>query len=149
MGLARITLGLQEELTLGNMEACRDWGFAEEYVEGMWRMLQQEKPDDYILSTGRATSVRSFVDTAADCAGLRLEWLGTGIDMQAIDRDSGKCIVRVNPEFYRPVEAHQLVGDPAKANRVLGWRASSDLQGLCSSMVRADIDRLSQSRLLG
>ena len=149
LGLSRIKLGLQDTLLLGNLEARRDWGFAEEYVEGMWRMLQQEKPDDYILSTGRATSVRSFVDTAAECAGLRLEWIGQGVDLQAIDRDCGKCIVRVNPEFYRPIEAHQLVGDPAKAQRVLGWKASPNLQGLCAAMVSADIDRVSQGRLFG
>ena len=149
LGLARIKLGLQDNLSLGNMEARRDWGFAEEYVEGMWRMLQQEKPDDFILSTGRATSVRSFVDASAECAGLRLEWIGSGIELRAIDRDRGRCIVNVNPDFFRPVEAHQLVGDPAKAQRVMGWRASSDLNRLCSSMVQSDIDRVSQGRLLG
>ena len=149
LGLARIKLGQQEVLELGNLEAQRDWGYAAEYVEGMWRMLQQEKAEDFVLATGRAHSVQTFVAHSAEVAGLRLEWEGKGVELHALDRDSGKVIVRVNPQFYRPAEAHQLVGDPARAHRVLDWRTTVNLAALCQLMVQADLERLMNGTLSG
>jgi GDPmannose 4,6-dehydratase len=142
LGLARVALGHDEMLHLGNLEAKRDWGFAGEYVEGMWMMLQQEKPGDYVLATGRAASVRDFVNGAAVGFGFDIEWTGNGIDARAVDRRSGRTIVAVDPKFYRPTEVDLLIGDAGKAKTALGWEAKTRLEDLIQMMVRADYDRV-------
>lgn len=142
--LARINLGRQEILSLGNLDAKRDWGFAREYVEGMWRMLQVDKPDTYVLATNRTVTVRDFVAMAAQCAGFDLRFEGHGEDEVGIDRASGKTIVRVDPRFYRPAEVDLLIGDATKAQRELGWVAQTSLEALCRMMVEADLVRVSK-----
>jgi GDPmannose 4,6-dehydratase len=139
--MAKISLGQLDVLELGNMDAKRDWGFAEEYVEGMWRMLQAEKPDTYVLATNRTETVRDFVSMAAKAAGFDLEWKGSAEDEVAIDRQSGKTLVRVNPKFYRPAEVELLIGNPLKAKNDLGWEPKTTLEQLCQMMVEADIRR--------
>ncbi len=139
--LAKIRLGKLDVLELGNLDASRDWGYAKEYVDGMWRMLQAEKPDTFVLSTNRTESVRSFVQMAAKAAGFELEFQGSGESEVAVDRLSGKTLVRVNPRFYRPAEVELLVGDSSKARRELGWEPGTTLEQLCDMMVKADIRR--------
>ena len=139
--MAKISLSNLDVLELGNMDAKRDWGFAKEYVEGMWRMLQADKPDTYVLATNRTETVRDFVTMAGRAAGFDLAWEGEAENEVAIDRKSGKTIVRVNPKFYRPAEVELLIGDPAKAKRELGWEPKTTLEELCQMMVEADIRR--------
>lgn len=146
--LARIREGSDEVLELGNLEARRDWGFAGDYVRGMWLMLQQDQGDDYVLSTGENYSVREFVDAAATVAGYDLAWDGTGVDTTARDRDSGRLIMRVNPEFFRPAEVELLLGDPTKAREKLGWQPEVTFERLVGMMVEADLERLRKGRLL-
>lgn len=138
---AKISLGKLDCLELGNLEARRDWGYAREYVEGMWRMLQQEQPDTYVLATGHTQSVRDFTTLAAKAAGIHLEWHDAGLDECGIDSASGRVVVRVNPTFFRPAEVDMLIGCPDKAREVLGWKASTDLEQLCALMVNADLER--------
>jgi GDPmannose 4,6-dehydratase len=138
---AKIRLGKLETLELGNMDAKRDWGYAEEYVEGMWRMLQHDTPDTYVLATNRTETVRDFVSMAFKAAGFALEWSGTGVDETARDAATGKTLVRVNPKFFRPAEVELLIGDPAKARTVLGWSPATTLEQLCAMMVEADMRR--------
>lgn len=138
---ARISLGRLDCLELGNLDAKRDWGFAKEYVEGMWRMLQQETPDTYVLATGRTQSIRDFVNLAARAVGIRLEWQGRGVDERGVDMATGQVRVRVNPEFYRPAEVELLIGCPTKAEEVLGWKAQTSLEELCRLMIEADLRR--------
>lgn len=139
--MARIRLGKQDVLELGNLNARRDWGYADEYVDGMWRMLQAEKPDTYVLATGRTENVRDFVNMAARAAGYELAWEGGAENEIGRDVKSGKTLVRVNPQFYRPAEVDVLVGDAAKAKRELGWEAKTSLEEMCQMMVEADIRR--------
>lgn len=139
--LAKIRLGQLDCLELGNLDAKRDWGFAKEYVEGMWRMLQNDTPSVYVLATNRTESVRDFTRMAAKAAGFDLVWEGADEAEVGIDRRSGKTLVRVNPTFYRPAEVELLIGDPAKAKRELGWEAKTTLEQLCQMMVEADIRR--------
>ena len=139
--MAKISLSNLDVLELGNMDAKRDWGFAKEYVEGMWRMLQAERPDTYVLATNRTETVRDFVTMAGRAAGFDLAWEGAAESEVAIDRKSGKTIVQVNPKFYRPAEVELLIGDPAKAKRDLGWEPKTTLEELCQMMVEADIRR--------
>ncbi len=138
---AKIKLGKLDVLELGNMDAKRDWGYAKEYVEGMWRMLQADKPDTYVLATNRTETVRDFVSMAAKAAGFELAWKGATENETAVDTRSGKTLVRVNPKFYRPAEVELLIGDPAKAKRELGWEPKTTLEQLCQMMVEADIRR--------
>lgn len=138
ISLARILSGKQECLYLGNMEAKRDWGYAKEYVEGMWRMLQQEKPDDFVLATGKVASVREFLELCLNVTGIPFERKGTGADETYIDTRSGKTIVAIDPHYYRPAEVDFLLGDPSKAKRVLGWEAKTTLSELAEIMMRAD-----------
>ena len=142
LGLAHVALGKQDTLHLGNLEASRDWGYAAEYVEGMWMMLQQEQPDDYVLATGRTHSVRDFVNAAGEALGFDLEWSGEGANARGIDRRTGKTIVIVTPEFYRPAEVDLLIGDPRKANQKLNWEAQTSLEELVQMMAKADFDRV-------
>lgn len=139
--MAKISLGKLDVLELGNMDAKRDWGFAKEYVEGMWRMLQADNPDTYVLATNRTETVRDFVTMAGKAAGFDLVWDGSAENEVAVDRESGKILVRVNPKFYRPAEVELLIGDPEKAKRELGWEPKTTLEQLCQMMVEADIRR--------
>ena len=139
--VARIKLGLQDVLELGNLDAKRDWGYAAEYVEGMWRMLQADSPDTYVLATGRTETVRDFVLMACKAAEIDVEFTGGNESESAVDTQTGKTIVRVNPDFYRPAEVDLLVGDATKATKNLGWSATTSLEGLCAMMVEADIKR--------
>lgn len=139
--VARIKLGLQDVLELGNLDAKRDWGYAAEYVEGMWRMLQADSPDTYVLATGRTETVRDFVLMACKAAEIDVEFTGDNESESAVDTQTGKTIVRVNPDFYRPAEVDLLVGDATKAAESLGWSATTSLEGLCAMMVRADLQR--------
>jgi GDPmannose 4,6-dehydratase len=139
--VARIKLGRQDVLELGNMDAKRDWGFAKEYVEGMWRMLQADEPDTFVLATGRSETVRDFVTMAFKAVGVNLAWRGTAEQETAVDDASGKTLVRVNPKFYRPAEVEQLIGDAAFAREKLGWKAETTLEQLCEMMVQADLRR--------
>jgi GDPmannose 4,6-dehydratase len=147
-GLTRIHEGLQEVVELGNLDAKRDWGFAGDYVEGMWRMLQQPEPDDYVLATGTTSSVQSFCDLAAATVGFDLAWEGEGVDTAGIDRRSGRAIIRINPKLYRPAEVDLLIGDPSKARDKLGWSAKTSLSELVDMMVKADLRRAQRGEML-
>ena len=147
-GLARVREEQQDGIELGNLDAERDWGFAGDYVEGMWLMLQQEQPDDYVLATGKTTSVRSFCELAAEAMGFRLEWDGEGAKTIGIDRRSGKTIIRTNPKYYRPAEVELLIGDASKAGERLGWTASTSLHKLVEMMVEADLRRVRAGQFL-
>ena len=140
--VARIHLGQQDVLELGNLDAKRDWGYAQEYVEGMWRILQAEQPDTFVLATGRTETVRDFVRMAFLAVGITLDFRGAGDAEVAVDSASGKTLVRVNPRFYRPAEVELLIGDPTKAREQLGWQATTSLEALCQMMVEADLRRV-------
>ncbi len=140
--VARIKLGKQEVLELGNLDAKRDWGYAREYVEGMWRILQADQPDTFVLATGRTQSVRDFVNMAFKAVDIGLQWQGQEESERGLDADSGRELVRVNPKFYRPAEIELLIGDAAKARDVLGWTAQTSLEQLCQKMVAADQRRV-------
>lgn len=139
--VAKIKLDKQDVLELGNLDAKRDWGYAEEYVEGMWRMLQAPEPDTFVLATGRTETVRDFVIMAFKAAGITLQWKGEHEQEIAEDASTGKLRVRVNPKFYRPAEVDLLIGNPAKAKEVLGWEPKTTLEQLCQMMVEADLRR--------
>ena len=126
------------------MDAKRDWGFAKEYVEGMWRMLQADEPDTFVLATNRTETVRDFVSLAFKAADIDVEWKGQGEGEQAVDSTSGKVMVRVNPKFYRPAEVELLIGSAAKAKEILGWEPKTSLEELCRMMVEADLRRNEQ-----
>jgi len=147
-GLARMKNGLQEVLELGNMDAERDWGFAGDYVEAMHLMLQQPTPDDYVIATGEKHSVQEFVERAVEICGWKPVWEGEGASRRCLDRASGRLLVRINPAFYRPAEVDQLLGDPTKAQRVLGWKRRVSFLELVEMMVRADLDRLAAGKTL-
>jgi GDPmannose 4,6-dehydratase len=140
-GMAKIKLGKLDQLQLGNLDAKRDWGYAKDYVEGMWRILQADHPDTYVLATNRTETVRDFVTMAAKAAGFELEFQGQAENEVAVDRATGKTLVRVNPKFYRPAEVDLLIGNPAKVLRDLGWAPNTTLEELCQMMVEADIRR--------
>jgi GDPmannose 4,6-dehydratase len=128
-------------LELGNLDAKRDWGYAKEYVEGMWRILQADQADVFVLATNRTQSVRDFVTMAAKAVDMELEFQGNGETETAVDKATGKTVVRVNPRYYRPAEVDLLIGNPAKAQKILGWQAKITLEKLCAMMVEADIQR--------
>lgn len=140
--VARITAGELDVLELGNLDAQRDWGYAPEYVEGMWRMLQADTPDTFVLATSRTESVRNFVSLAFKAAGKVIHWDGSGSSERGVDAASGKVVVRVNPKYYRPSEVDLLIGDAAKARRMLGWAPETTLEELCGLMVEADRRRV-------
>ncbi|TAX75227.1 GDP-mannose 4,6-dehydratase [Rhizobium ruizarguesonis] len=139
MAVAAIHLGRQDKLFLGNLDAKRDWGHAREYVEGMWRMLQQDKPDDYVLATGETTSVRQFVEWAFADVGIALEWKGSGVDEKGYDAASGACLVEIDPRYFRPTEVDLLLGDPTKARQKLGWQHKTPVRELAAEMVWEDV----------
>lgn len=137
-GLSRIKVGLQKQLFLGNLDAKRDWGHARDYVEMQWMMLQQEKPQDFVIATGEQYSVREFVQRCAALLELELTWSGTGIDEKAVDKD-GNVVVAVDPRYFRPTEVETLLGDPAKAKTVLGWTPRTPFSQLVKEMIEADL----------
>ncbi|MCS6242782.1 MAG: GDP-mannose 4,6-dehydratase [Opitutus sp.] len=139
--VAKIKLGKLDVLELGNIDAKRDWGFAEEYVEGMWRMLQADAPDTFVLATNRTETVRDFVIMAFKAVGLELVWKGHAEQEIAEDAATGKLVLRINPKFYRPAEVELLIGNPAKAKKVLGWEPKTTLEELCQMMVASDLRR--------
>jgi GDPmannose 4,6-dehydratase len=137
--VASIQRGLQEKLFLGNLDATRDWGHAREFVEGMWLILQQDKPDDYVLATGESHSVREFVEKAFSRVGREIVWRGSGVDEKGVDRSTGAVLVEVDPRYFRPTEVDSLLGDPSKARAKLGWRHKTSFDQLVADMVDADI----------
>jgi GDPmannose 4,6-dehydratase len=136
--IARIAVGLQKELYLGNIDAKRDWGHARDYVEGMWLILQQDRPDDYVLATGETHSVREFVERAFGCIGRTIVWSGSGADEHGLCTRTGECLVAVDPRYYRPTEVDLLLGNPEKARQRLGWRHKTSFAELVAEMVEAD-----------
>ena len=141
IAVAKIMAGKQEKLSLGNLNAKRDWGFAGDYVEGMWRILQQEKPDDYVLATNETHTVREFVELAFAEVGIEIEWKGEGVDEKGYDKNTGKLLVDVNPRYFRPAEVEFLWGDSTKAEIELGWRRKVSFKELVSMMVREDMKK--------
>jgi GDPmannose 4,6-dehydratase len=139
--VAKIKLGLLDCLELGNLDAKRDWGYAKEYVEGMWRMLQVNEPDTFVLATNRTETVRDFVSMAFKGAGIDVAFKGAGESETAVDVATGKTLMRINPKFYRPAEVELLIGNPAKAKAKLGWEPRTSLEDLCAMMVKADLRR--------
>jgi GDPmannose 4,6-dehydratase len=137
--LARIKLGLQERVYLGNLDAKRDWGHARDYVEMQWLMLQQEQPEDFVIATGVQYSVRDFVNAAARDLGIEVEWRGDGVEEKGYDKATGKCIVEVDPRYFRPTEVETLLGDPTKAKTKLGWEPKTSFADLVAEMVREDL----------
>ena len=139
LAVANIKQGKQDVLELGNLDAKRDWGYAGDYVEGMWRILQQDKPDDYVLATGETHTIREFCEVAFKEIGKEIKWQGKGVNEQGIDVKTGKTLVKINPEFFRPAEVDILLGDPTKAEKVLGWKRKVDFLGLVKLMVSHDL----------
>lgn len=137
--VARIKLGLQNKLYLGNLDAKRDWGYAKDYVEAMWLMLQQEKPDDYVIGTGETHSVREFVELAFQEVGVNIIWQGSGVEEKGLHADTNQVLVEVDPRYFRPTEVDLLWSDPSKAMNNLGWRAKTSLKDLCAMMVNEDL----------
>ena len=148
MAAANIALGLQKCLYLGNLNAKRDWGFAGDYVEAMWLMLQQDTPDDYVIATGTTTTVRDFVSLAFAELGIDIDWSGTGVDEVGTNRATGNVIVRVDPRYFRPTEVDLLLGDASKARRILGWAPRITLPELVKMMVESDLKQARRDKLL-
>lgn len=146
--VAAIVHGTKEKLSLGNMNALRDWGFAGDYVEGMWRMLQQETPGDFVLATGETHTVREFVELSFAEVGIEIEWQGTGIDEKGYDKKTGKILVDVDPKFFRPAEVELLCGDATKAEKELGWKRNVSFRELVQMMVKADLDNAGRMEYL-
>jgi GDPmannose 4,6-dehydratase len=141
-GVAQIVHGKLDSLELGNLDARRDWGFAQDYVDGMYRMLQTEESGTFVLATNRTETVRRFVTMSFDAAGIDIEWQGTGVDEKGRDVKTGKVLVGINPKFYRPSEVELLIGDASLAESKLGWKAATPLEELCRTMVEADLKRV-------
>lgn len=137
--VARMKLGKQELLELGNLDSKRDWGYAGDYVEGMWRMLQQDEPGDFVLATGETHTIREFVELSFKETDVEIEWKGSDVDEVGVDKVTGKTLVKINPEFFRPAEVDILLGDPSKAETVLGWKRAVDFPGLVKLMVEHDL----------
>ncbi|KTE01987.1 MAG: GDP-mannose 4,6-dehydratase [Sphingopyxis sp.] len=146
---AAIAEGQQEKLYLGNLDAQRDWGHAREYVLGMWMMLQQDEPDDYVLATGETTHVRTFVEWAFADAGIELRFEGTGVDEKGYCKKTGRCLVEIDPRYFRPTEVELLIGDPTKANEKLGWKHSISARELAREMVEADLAEARERKAAG
>lgn len=142
--VAAIHLGLQDTLYLGNMDARRDWGHARDYAEGIWRIVQHDEPEDFVLATGKTQTVRSFVEAAFRQVGTDIEWSGTGVDEVGAEKASGRLLVRVDPRYFRPTEVDHLIGDPRKAREKLGWSATTTLPDLISEMVQADLKKVAE-----
>lgn len=140
--VASIVAGKQEKLSLGNLDAKRDWGFAGDYVEAMWLILQQDKPQDYVIATGETHTVREFVELAFKEVGIEIEWRGKGVDEKGYDKATGKLMVDVNPQYFRPTEVELLWGDPTKAEKELGWERKVSFRGLIHMMVQSDMEEI-------
>ena len=138
IGLSKIKLGLQEDLELGNLDAKRDWGYAKEYVEAMWLMLQQKKPEDFVIATGETHSIREFVEESCKELGIDLEWKGQGVNEIGINKNTGKIIIKINPRFFRPSEVDLLQGNPKKAKDLLNWSAKTKFKDLVKLMIKHD-----------
>lgn len=145
---AKYALGLQKKLFLGNLHAKRDWGHAQDYVEGMWMMLQQEKPEDFVLATGKTIAVRDFVQMAYAEMGVELVWHGEGAEEKGVDKSTGEVVVEVDPKYFRPTEVDLLVGDASKAKQLLGWAPRRSVEELCREMVLADYERFKRDKFL-
>lgn len=145
---AKIHLGIQEKLFLGNLDAQRDWGHAKDYVEGMWMMMQQNEPDDYVLATGKTVSVKKFCELAFGHVGIDIEWTGSGVDEKGINKENGKIIIEVDPKYFRPTEVDLLIGDPSKAKRKLGWEHKHSLEQLVTEMMKADVELFKRDQYL-
>jgi GDPmannose 4,6-dehydratase len=143
-GLSRIKLGLDKTLYMGHLDAKRDWGYAKDYVEGMWRMLQQEEPDDYILATNETHTVREFIEVASRQLGFDLKWSGQGVDEVGIDEQTGETIIRIDPAYFRPAEVELLIGDYGKAKTQMGWEPQVRFKDLVELMVNADLNEETQ-----
>ncbi len=139
--VAAILQGKQDRLYLGNMDAKRDWGYAKDFVEGMWMILQHDTPDDFVLATGETRSVREFVEAAFRCVDIQIDWKGTGEDEVGIDRKSGRTLVSIDPRYYRPTEVELLLGDATKAREVLGWTPKTSFNELVEMMVKSDLEQ--------
>lgn len=144
-GLARIMHGLDETLYLGNLDAKRDWGYAKDYVEGMWLMLQQETPDDFVLATNETHTVREFIEESCRVLGVDLEWRGEGVNEKGIDTKTGKAIIEIDPKYFRPAEVDLLIGDSSKAKKVLGWTPKTTFKDLVKLMIDADMEDVKKS----
>lgn len=144
MAAAAIKLGQQDKLYIGNLDAKRDWGYAPEYVEGMWMMLQQDQPEDFVLATGKMVTVREFINWAFEEIGIQLEWKGESgsVDEIGVDKETGKTLVQIDPRYFRPTEVDTLLGDATKAEKKLGWKPNTSVQELVKIMVKADIERM-------
>ena len=143
-GIVRIKNGLQDKIVLGNIDSKRDWGYAQEYVEAMWLMLQQEKPDDFVIASGETHSVREFVELACKTVGFDIVWKGKGLEEKGIDKKTGKALIEISSKFFRPAEVDILLGDCSKARERLGWQPRTKFQDLVSIMVDADIKRVAR-----
>lgn len=138
-GVARIAYGLQDVLYLGNLDAKRDWGYAKEYVEAMWLILQYYEPQDWVIATGKIHTVREFIERAFDYVGIKVEWQGSGIDEKGYDKKTGKCLVEIDPRYFRPTEVDLLIGNAQKAEKLLGWKPKTTFEQLVDLMVEADL----------
>jgi GDPmannose 4,6-dehydratase len=146
--LTRIHVGLQDTLHLGNLDSRRDWGHARDYVRAQWLMLQQPTPEDFVIATGKQNSVRDFVAAAGARLGMRIEWKGSGVDEEGIDKKTGRTLVRVDPRYFRPTEVETLLGDPTKAKEKLGWAAEVTFDQLVTEMVAADLDAAKRDSMI-
>lgn len=144
----RIKLGMEDRLYLGNIDAKRDWGHARDYVEGMWRILQQDKPEDFVLATGVTTTIRKFCEMTFKELGMEIEWQGYGVDEKGIDRNTGKVLIEIDPRYFRPAEVDLLLGDASKAKAKLGWQPKYDLEALCREMVKEDLQEAKREKFL-
>jgi GDPmannose 4,6-dehydratase len=144
--VAAIKLGLQKKLYMGNIDALRDWGHAKDYVEGMWRIVQHETPDDYVLATGEMHSVREFIELAFSCVDTKIEWKGRGVEEKGVDSKTGDVVVEIDPSYFRPAEVDQLLGDPTKARTVLGWKHTVTFPELVREMVASDLKVVPKER---
>ncbi len=147
-GVARIKLGMQKKIYLGNIDAKRDWGHAKDYVEGMWLMLQQETPEDYVLATGETTSVRDFITMAFNEVDIKMKWEGTGVDEKGINAETGDILIEIDPNYFRPTEVDLLIGDASKAFNNLGWKPKHNLQDLVKDMVQSDMNLFKRDKYL-
>jgi len=148
MGLSKIKLGPQKTLYLGDIDTKRDWGYAPEYVESMWMMLQQDKPDDYVIATEETHTVREFIEEACRVLDINLEWKGKGVNEKGIDKKTGNTIIEIDPRYFRPTEVNLLLGDASKAHKVLGWKAKTKFKELVKIMIDADIDILKNNKII-
>jgi GDPmannose 4,6-dehydratase len=146
--LTRISLGMQECLFLGNMDSLRDWGHARDYVRAQWMMLQQDRPEDFVIATGQQYSVRAFVEQAGKLLGMDIEWRGKGVAEEGVDRGNGRTVVRVDPRYFRPSEVETLLGDPTKAREKLGWKCEISFDQLIKEMVAHDLEIAKRDALM-